>query len=80
MADNSKPVYLKLRDKIAAGRRTLAEVHGAPLWGVKTGLNEAFVIDAATRARVIAADPRSAGVVAASPELHADLVARLAPK
>ena len=25
-------------------------------------------------------DPRSAGVVAASPELHADLVARLAPK
>ena len=30
--------------------------------------------------RFNAADPRSAGVVAASPDLHADLVARLAPK
>ncbi|ATQ70230.1 MULTISPECIES: Eco57I restriction-modification methylase domain-containing protein [Methylosinus] len=53
----------RLRDKIATGRRTLAEVHGAPLWGVKTGLNEAFVIDAATRARLLAADPQSAEIV-----------------
>ena len=30
--------------------------------------------------RFNAADPRSAGVVAASPDLHADLIARLAPK
>jgi methylase of polypeptide subunit release factors len=53
----------RLRDKIVDGRPTLAEVYGAPLWGVKTGLNEAFLIDAATRARLLAADPRSAEIV-----------------
>ena len=50
----------RLRDKIVNGRRTLGEVYGAPLYGIKTGLNEAFVIDTPTRDRLVKADPRSA--------------------
>lgn len=49
-----------LRDRIRRGRRTLKEVYGSPLYGIKTGLNEAFVIDTATRDRLVAQDPRSA--------------------
>ncbi len=49
----------RLRDKIAAGRQTLGEVYGPPLYGIKTGLNEAFVIDRVTRDRLVAADPHS---------------------
>ncbi|MBA3518493.1 MAG: N-6 DNA methylase [Rhizobiales bacterium] len=50
----------RLRDKIAAGRRTLGEVYGPPLYGIKTGFNEAFIIDTETRDRLVAADPKSA--------------------
>jgi hypothetical protein len=50
----------RLRENIAGGRETLREIYGAPLWGVKTGLNDAFVIDAPTRDRLAAADARSA--------------------
>lgn len=49
-----------LRDKIVRGRKTLGEVFGAPLYGIKTGLNEAFVIDGPTRDRLVAADAKSA--------------------
>ena len=49
-----------LRAKITAGRKTLGEVYGAPLYGIKTGLNEAFIIDRATRDRLVAADAKSA--------------------
>ncbi len=35
----------------------------APLYGVKSGLNEAFYIDDQTRAQLIAADPRSAELI-----------------
>ncbi|MBG0810139.1 N-6 DNA methylase [Methylosinus sp. H3A] len=52
-----------LRDKIAHGRKTLREVYGSPLWGIKTGLNEAFVLDGATRDALVAADPRSAEIL-----------------
>jgi hypothetical protein len=48
-----------LRAKITAGRRTLGEVYGAPLYGIKTGLNEAFVIDRAARDAMVKADPNS---------------------
>ena len=34
-----------IRTKIAGGRKTLSELYGRPLCGVKTGLNKAFVID-----------------------------------
>ena len=49
-----------LRDKIRKGRKTLKEVYGAPLYGIKTGLNAAFVIDNATKERICAQDPKSA--------------------
>jgi N-6 DNA Methylase len=43
----------RLREKIVAGKKTLGEVYGAPLYGIKTGLNEAFVIDTPTRDRLV---------------------------
>src|SRR5579872_5519646 len=50
----------RLREKIVGGRRTLGEVYGAPLYGIKTGLNEAFVVDQATRDRIVKQDKKSA--------------------
>ena len=49
-----------LREKLREGRRTLGEVFGAPLRGVVTGLNAAFVVDRATRDAIVANDPGSA--------------------
>lgn len=54
------PALRALRDKIRAGKRTLKEVYGSPCRGVVTGRNAAFVIDAPTKDRLCAADPRSA--------------------
>lgn len=48
-----------LRDKIVKGRKTLSEVYGAPLYGIKTGLNDAFIIDSPTRNRLVVEDPKS---------------------
>ncbi|MCO5734422.1 DNA methyltransferase [Rhizobium sp. SSA_523] len=52
-----------LRDKIRKGKRTLKEVYGSPLYGIKTGLNDAFVIDSATKERLCAQDPKSADLL-----------------
>lgn len=53
-----------LLDKLRAAGTPLGEyVQGKIYYGIKTGLNEAFVIDAATRARLIAEDPKSAEVI-----------------
>ena len=49
-----------LRAKITTGQKTLGEVYGPPLYGIKTGLNEAFIINRETRDRLVAADPKSA--------------------
>ncbi|MBB6466039.1 hypothetical protein HNQ96_001897 [Aminobacter lissarensis] len=49
-----------LRDKIKTGRKTLRDVYGSPLYGIKTGLNAAFVIDNSTKKRLCAQDSRSA--------------------
>ena len=49
----------KLRDKIVAGRKTLGEVYGAPMRGIVTGFNKAFIVDTPTRDRLVAADPKS---------------------
>jgi len=38
--------FSNLRQKITQGYKTLKEVYGSPCYGVKTGLNKAFVIDA----------------------------------
>jgi hypothetical protein len=49
-----------LRAKITTGKPTLKEVYGSPLYGIKTGLNEAFVIDTPTKEKLCRDDPRSA--------------------
>lgn len=50
--------------KLRAGGTPLGEyVQGKIYRGVLTGLNEAFVVDAATRARLVAEDPKSADVL-----------------
>ena len=49
----------RLREKIVRGRKTLGEVYGAPLYGIKTGLNDAFVIDTPTRDRLVELDKKS---------------------
>lgn len=49
-----------VRKKMAAGRKTLAEVYGPPLYGIKTGLNEAFVLTRAERDVLVAKDARCA--------------------
>ena len=57
------PALKALRDKIRTGRKTLKEVYGSPLYGIKTGLNEAFVIDTPTKERLCAEDPKSADLL-----------------
>jgi hypothetical protein len=50
--------------KLRAVGSPLGEYVGRRIfYGIKTGLNEAFVIDAATRARLIAEDPRSVELI-----------------
>jgi hypothetical protein len=50
--------------KIRAAGQPLGEyVNGQLYYGIKTGLNEAFVIDGATRAQLIAADEKSAELI-----------------
>ena len=51
---------MALRNKILLGHKTLKDVYGSPLYGIKTGLNAAFVIDSATKERLCAHDPKSA--------------------
>ena len=53
-----------LRAKIKGGRKTLGEVYGAPLYGIKTGLNAAFIVDKDTCDRLVARDARSAELLA----------------
>ncbi len=48
-----------LRGKLTRGHNTLKQAVGAPYRGVLTGLNEAFVIDRATRDRLVFADVAS---------------------
>lgn len=57
------PALRALRDKIRTGRKTLKDVYGSPLYGIKTGLNGAFVIDNATKERLCAQDPKSADLL-----------------
>lgn len=48
-----------LRAKISAGKPTLKDVYGAPCRGIVTGLNEAFIIDSATKNELASKDNRS---------------------
>jgi hypothetical protein len=49
-----------LRAKVAVGKKTLGEVYGQPLYGIKTGLNEAFIVSSERRDELVARDARSA--------------------
>jgi len=61
LADGARQALL---DKIKAKGKPLGEyVNGKIYRGVLTGYNEAFVIDAATRERLIAEDPRSEEII-----------------
>ncbi len=58
------PVKRRLLERIRAAGKPLGEyVQGRFYRGILTGLNEAFVIDGATRARLIAEDPKSAEII-----------------
>src|SRR5205823_14641613 len=58
------PGVAKLMEKIRAVGVPLKDFAGVgPLYGVKTGLNEAFIVDTATRNRLIAEHPSSQGVL-----------------
>ena len=52
-----------LLDRLAAQYKTLGELVAQPSRGVVTGCNRAFVIDAETRARLVAAEPAAAGLI-----------------
>jgi hypothetical protein len=53
------PAMRALREKISTGHHALKEVYGKPLYGVKTGLNPAFVIDEKTKEELCRQDPKS---------------------
>lgn len=52
-----------LRKKIGGGRQLLADVYGAPLYGIKTGLNEAFIVDRLTHDRLVNQHKKSAEIL-----------------
>ena len=59
-----QPGVLRLVERLRAKGRSLEEVvEGRFYMGVKTGLNDAFVIDEATRQRLVEEDPRSAEII-----------------
>ena len=57
------PALGELRKKIKSGKHTLKQVYGSPLYGIKTGLNNAFVIDRLTKEKLCREDPRSADLL-----------------
>lgn len=63
------------RERMEASGVTLGELaDGRIFWGIKTGLNEAFIVDRATRDRLCAEDARSTDIL--KPLLRGDDVRR----
>lgn len=59
-----RPEVLALMEKLRKSGVPLGEyVRGKFYYGIKTGLNEAFVIDEATRQRLIEEDPKGAEII-----------------
>jgi type I restriction-modification system DNA methylase subunit len=59
-----RPEVLRLMEKLRGAGKPLGEyVKGRFYYGIKTGLNEAFVIDGATKERLITEDPKSAEII-----------------
>ncbi len=68
-----------LMAKIRANGVPLSEYAGVkPYRGVLTGLNEAFLIDTATKERLVREDPRSAGII--KPYLRGQDIKRWSPE
>jgi adenine-specific DNA-methyltransferase len=60
----SNPHVRAVMDKLKASGTTLEKyVDGKIYYGIKTGFNEAFIIDEAKRAELIASDPKSAEII-----------------
>jgi len=53
----------QLRHIVTDNYPTLKQAYGSPLYGIKTGFNEAFVIDKASHDHIIAQDPHSADIL-----------------
>jgi hypothetical protein len=59
-----RPEIMALMNKLRTVGNPLGEyVEGKIFYGIKTGLNEAFVIDEETRGRLIAEDPKSSEII-----------------
>ena len=59
-----RPEVLALMDKLRTAGKPLGEyVENQIFYGIKTGLNDAFVIDEETRQRLITEDPNSAEII-----------------
>jgi hypothetical protein len=54
---------LSLKEKIARSGKQLKDWHVSMYRGVLTGLNEAFIIDNATRDLIVSSDPKSAEII-----------------
>ena len=52
-----------LREKLLGEHKTLKEIYGAPLYGIKTGLNDAFVLSRSQRDALVVQDPHSADLL-----------------
>jgi adenine-specific DNA-methyltransferase len=59
----ARPAERRLKEKIEAAGKPLGQWDVRINRGILTGLNEAFVIDGARRAELIAADPRSEEII-----------------
>jgi 23S rRNA G2445 N2-methylase RlmL len=57
------PIEQSIKAKIEAVGTPLRDWNVKINYGIKTGCNEAFIVDGATRARLIAADPKSAEII-----------------
>jgi hypothetical protein len=58
------PAVDDLMEKLRIVGRPLGGYLGTkPCYGIKTGLNKAFVVDSATRAKIVARDPKSDGLI-----------------
>jgi hypothetical protein len=69
----------ELMEKIQQNGIPLAEFAGVkPLYGIKTGLNEAFLIDTVTKERLVREDPHSAEVI--KPYLRGQNIKRWSPE
>jgi hypothetical protein len=69
----------RLMDKIRAGGIALSNYAGLkPLMGIRTGLNDAFLIDTRTRDVIIEADPGSRDVI--RPDLRGQDIRRWSPE